>query len=805
MHRLLEDIHQALRVMRSAPGFMAVAVLVLTIGIGTTTTMFSVVNGVLLKPLGYRDPGTLVAISSGVPANPDFALSAYYFAQWRARSQTIDSMAAVSFGTTPTLVSGRSDPERVRAVRVSANLFSLLGIPPQLGRSFQTAEEQDVASSRVVILSDGFWSRRFGRDPKILGATIQLTGQSYEVVGIMPPGFRFPKNDELHRMIRMPDQVDIWTPLVFSPQEIREYLYANYAGIARLKPGVTLSAAQAELNGIIEQSPMPRVMAGVKFRLSPLQTEMVARVRQGLIVLMSAVALVFMISCVNFTNLLIARAANLRHEIAVRSALGATRLQLARIAIAESLVVSAFGAAGGALLATWLIDLVRANTIRLPRVDEIAFDVRSLVFTIAATFVSAAICGAAPAWRYSRTDPAEALHDTSRTASSGRVAGRFRAGLVSVQSALCVVLTIIAGLLIHSFMNSTGLDQGFKAENVFTTSIQLYGQQYIEPAAKDAFFTRVFDAFRALPGTQAIGGVSSLPLSGQTNIMGLSPETSDDVFSGGVQAEYRTATRGYFEAMNIPLLRGELFQDRADGPKVALITEQTAKRLWPGRDPIGHRFMRRNRDEVFTVVGIVGNVRTANPENEPSIVAYTPYAREPLGGFTLVIRTTAAAPAIRQAVASIDKTLAVSRIRKIDELVSEAFAERRFQMLLLTSFAGISIVLAAIGLYGVVSASVAQRQKEIGIRLALGAERRSISTMVLREGLTPVLLGMAAGLVVAALAAQAMRSLLFSVTPLDLASYAGGLLTLLAAAIAACCLPMRAATRVDPMLSIRYE
>lgn len=833
IERLAQDLRHAFRMIRRAPGFTMLGVLTLAIGIGGATAMFSVVNGVLLRPLGYENPDEIVAISAVMPSSPAAPLSAYYFAQWKTQSRTLEDVAGVGFGNRLNLT-GVGETEQLSSVRITANLFPILGVQPQRGRNFLAAEERQQGGVQPVILSDGLWTRRFGRDPNAVGAIIQLNSESYEVVGIMPPGFRFPKNDELHRMILMPTQVDVWRPLVFSPQETQGYFSASYAGIARLKPGATVSAAEAELNRILKQFPNMLRNIPVEIRLNPLQTEMVGRVRQGLVVLMAAVCIVLAISCVNIINLLLARAANHRHEIAVRSALGASRSQLARIPMAESFLVAVFGAAGGALLAIWLIDLVRAAApFGLPRVDEIAIDVRSLLFAVSATVVSAALCGAVPAWRFSKADPGDALHEAGRSATSSRKAHRLRAGLVSLESALCVILTIAAGLLIHSFVRITGLDQGFRTENAITANIQLFGPRYAQPPARLNFFQEVVRGLEALPGTQAVGAVSTLPLTGQTNIMAVTPQISVDLFGGGAQAEYRTATSGYFAAMNIPLLRGRIFDDRADPAKTAVITEETAKRLWPGQDPLGKRFERRNRQDVFTIVGVVGNVRTAGPDREPPLMVYTPLVEQPLPSMTFVIRTmdisvgptgrptvgtpsailngrsagppTPGEPAIRQVVASIDKTISVSRIRKMDEILSNAFATRRFQMLILACFAGVALLLAAIGVFGVVSASVAQRQREIGIRLALGADKRNIASLVLGEGLRPVVLGMAAGLIGAVLAAQTIQSLLFGVAPSDFASYALGLTVLLAAAAAACWIPMRAATRVDPMTTIRYE
>lgn len=713
--------------------------------------MFTVVNGILLKPLTFRSPERLVTIYSEVPrfsrAYPVLPISAYYVTEWRKRANSIEGLSALS--PISMNLAGVGDPERLHGVRISANLFGLLGVQPQLGRGFLPDEDQP-DKSHVAILSDGLWRRRFSAEPNIAGTVIQLNGIPFAVVGVMSPDFHFPKNEELHRLVKMPSQADLWIPLAFRPGETQRMENQNYAAIARLKPGFSLQATSAELNAILRRLPNMPKNFDVQVRLNPLQSDMVARFRPGLIVLMSAVAAVLLISCINIANLLLSRATSRRREIAVRAALGASRLQLCITPIAESLVIAILGAAIGILAAYWLIHLVLLRLpIDLPRMDEISLDGRTLAFAIFATLLSAFSCGLVPAWRFSSGDPAGALKEGGRGSRGGRAAGRLRSGLISLESGTCALLLVLAGLLIHSFIKITGLDQGFRPSDVIVADVMLTGTTYHQIPMRAAFYQDVIAKLRALPGTEAAGAVSALPLTGETNILGIVPEGDPTPLGQAPQAEYRSATNGYFVAANIPLLRGRLFEDRGDGPRVAMISARTADRIWHGQDPIGRRFNSPQfNGRGVTVVGVVGDVRSTGLDREPPLMVYLPIAQNPPdNGASFVIRTRDSTPAIRQAVAAVNPAIAVAKIRRLDDVVAAAASVRRFQMLLLACFAGIALVLAAIGMYGVVSYSVAQRRSELGIRIALGADNRAVMALVVLGGLKPVIRGMVVGLV----------------------------------------------------------
>jgi putative ABC transport system permease protein len=501
-------IHQTLRSLGRNPGFAVVAVLTLSVGIGANTAMFSLVNGILLKPLTYRDPGRLATISMAIPSlghlYPAIPVSAYYLTEWRKQARTVEELALLRSNYMN--LSGQGDSERLNTVAVSSSFFHMIGASSQLGRTFLPNEDQS-GNERVAILSDGLWRRRFGGNRSVLGSSIQLNGNSYQVIGIMPSEFPFPQGDEVHRLVRMPDQTDLWLPLTVRPEETQRMVNHNYAAIARLKPGIPFHTAEAELNEILRHlSGIPKNFE-IHARLTPLQTDMVARVRQGLIVLMAAIGAVLLIVCVNITNLLLTRGTSRRRELAVRTALGSSRLRLCITLLGESVVLAGLGSAGGILLAFWLLDAVRVHLpVGLPRIDEVAVDLPTLLFALVVTLLCAVLCGLAPAWRLSGADPAEALKDGGHGSTVSRGMGRLRAGLISCEVGMCVVLLVGAGLLLTSFFHIAAIDQGFKAGNVFVAEADLSGPRYKDPQVRLAFFREVLSRAAALPGVPIGGG-----------------------------------------------------------------------------------------------------------------------------------------------------------------------------------------------------------------------------------------------------------------------------------------------------------
>jgi putative ABC transport system permease protein len=580
----------------------------------------------------------------------------------------------------------------------------------------------------------------------------------------------------------------------------------NYAAIARLKPGVAIGVAETEFNQILRGlTGMPSKDFEVSAELAPLQTEMTGRVRQGLIVLMLAVGAVLLIVCVNITSLLLTQGTGRTRELAVRTALGASWLRLCLMLLAESLVLSIAGAAGGVLVAYWLLDIVRVHLpVGLPRIDEVVVDVTALLFACTLTVICTVACGLVPAWRLSKGASANALKDGGRGTISSRGAGRLRGLLIAGEVAVCVVLLVSAGLLMNSFVRIARIDQGFRSSNVFVAEADLPGARYPNPQARLTFFQQVLERAAGLPGMEAVGAASKLPLTGVSEVVFILAEGDPTPVRNAPQAEYRIVSPGYFAAMSIPVLRGRIFDNRRDGAKVAVIGESTAKRIWPGQDPVGRRF-RGLGDQIMTVVGVVASVRSTAPNSEPPLTVYVPMAQQPRNAMTFVMRTSGREPAIRQAVKEVDPQLPLSRIAKVDEIVAASTAARRFQVLILSAFAGAALFLACLGIFGVVSFAVAQRRPELGLRLALGAQTSDVMGLVLRDGLKPVIAGAVAGLIGTFAATRLISSMLYGVTPSDPLTYSLATATLLMVAALACWLPARGALRIDPIATLRAE
>jgi putative ABC transport system permease protein len=794
-------IRQAIRSLIRNPGFTAAAVLTLSLGLGASTSMFSLVNGILLKPLPYEEPERLVTISIELPElrhiYPTVPLSAYYVSQWQNHSSAFEKFALlISY---PANLTGSAEPERLAIVTATPSLFPMLGVSAALGRTFIESEGER-GNHRVVILSDGFWRRRFGADPNVVGSAIQLNGADYEIVGVMPAGFRFPKNDELHRMIRMPERTDLWVPLTFAPEETQRVVKFNYAAIARMNPGVSLQDGETELNQILSDLPKPPVV-----RVEQLQADMVARVQTGLIVLMAAVCAVLLVVCVNISNLLFARGISRRREFALRTALGASRRRLCATMLSESAVLCALGSAAGIPVAYWLLDIVRLHLpTGLPRMNEVSLDLSSAAFATGAAVLSAILCGLIPAWRLSSANPADALRDGGHGATAGRMVVRWRGAFVAAEVGLSVVLLVAAGLLLKSFSHITAIDQGFSTTSVFTSEVVATGGRYTDRDRRTALFTELAAQSGTLPGVEEAGAVSHLPLTGEMNIMAISPEGTP--MQPAPQAEYRNASSGYFAAMRIPILRGQIYPDVYTGSVPALISKLTAERVWPGQNPIGRHFkapMPGAQDLV--VSGVVGDVRSKAPQDDHPLLVYLPLSLNPPEGMNIVVRTSGTVPPIRLLVKGLDPEIPASPPIPLASIASESTAARRFQVTLLAAFAVVGLLLACLGIFGVVSFSVVQRQRDIGILLALGARTANIARVVLHQGMKPVVIGLALGLPASWAVSRTLSSLLFQVTPFDLQTYSVVTAILLLTALAACYIPTRRATRIDPISILHYE
>jgi putative ABC transport system permease protein len=820
MDTLRQDLRFAVRTLLRRPLFTALAVLTLALGIGANTAIFSVVNAVLLAPLPFDAPDRLVVVWS---SNPEFAkaiglpdklpASAGPFYDWRAQSRTLEHLSRVA--SDRATLTGRGEPEILNLVNVSGDLFELLGTRPFLGRTIQPADE--AAGTRVAVLSHRFWMWRFGGDPSIVGQTLVLADKPVVVVGVMPPSFAFPRGAEMPSGFAFAAEPDLWFPMLLTPEERQTRDNHDSVALARLKPGISRAAANAEMRALAARlaQQYPDTDQGWTVRVEPLPEQLTGAVRPALLLLSAAVALVLLIACVNVANLLLAQAASRQKEVAVRTALGASRGRMVRQLLTESLLLALAGGAFGTLLAFWSLRALASLIPAGVRVGSLGLDGRVLAFTFVLALAAGALAGLAPALQMTHSDLASTLRDGTRAGSVTSRGRRTLRALVVAETAMAVLLAVGAGLLLRSFARLTAVDPGFRPRGVLTAQVTLAGSRY--PTARvAAFYVAALERVRALPGVEAAGAVSSLPMSGNESIGGFLVKGMPRPEPGrSPNADRRSATPGYFEALGIPLLRGRLFRDgdAADGQRVAVIDETLARTYWPGTDPLGKRIRRGDFDDPqpkwITVVGVVGNVRNSGLHVEPRPQLYLPETQLTAPVMSLAVRTQGdprrLAAAARAAVHAVDPDQAVSEVMTMDEMVDRSLAGRRFNLVLLSLFAGLALVLSAVGIYGVISYSVAQRTREMGLRMALGAQRRTVLALVVREAGALTLGGLAAGLVLSLAATRVMASLLFGVgatDPLTLAVVSCGLALV---SLAAASVPGQRATRVDPMVALRSD
>jgi predicted permease len=790
--------------MRS-PGFASAAVLTLALGIGANTTVFSVIDGVLLKPLAYRDPDRLVSLHLRITNIKNLGvlpLPPYIYQLWRDHAASLENIALVRPDSNN--LTGAGEPERLLSARVSSSLFATLGVWPALGRSF--AEGEDLyGGPAIVILSDGFWRRRFGADPGVIGRRIQLDGVACSVIGVMPPSFELPIDLETEHA----SHFDVLVPLGVSPEQMQNH---GYWGVARLKPGVTVEQARAEMDANLASL---KDRAGRRAMVARLQTNLAARVQRGLGIVMAAVGLLLLIACGNLANLLLSRGLARRKEIAVRAALGAGRWQIGRQLLSESLGIAFLGAAIGLLFAEWTLAAILTQLPQvLPHRGAISVDFRALAFCCALAFACAVLFAALPAWRFSKADPQDALRQSLRGAAGTRSSDASRRWLIGFQVALCTMLLIASGLLIRSFGKILRLDRGFETENVLTANIPLEGERYEQPLRRNATYRAIEEGLAAIPGVSAAGGVSWLPLSGDEYrspiLLPGVPLTPDRMRDLPI-AQVRFATPGYFRAAGIALHAGQIYTDSAADQWTAVVSELTARRLWPDRNPIGQEFTidESRKPRIWRVTGVVADVRQAELQSPAPLMVYLPTVHNRGMDLSFVVRTklpaASLAQSIRQAVWHVDADVPVTAIRGMSEIVAASTAQRRFQTLLLAIFAAIAIMLASLGIYGTLSYSVNQRYREIGIRLALGAQGRNVGLLVICEALTPVALGLAVGVGGALLLMRALSALLYGVGSGDAATYSVSGALIFVVAVVSCWLPARRAMRLDPVETIRCE
>lgn len=812
----MQDLRFGFRTLLKSPGFSAVAILALALGAGANSAIFSVVNAVLLRPLPYGNPDRLVMIWGKNPSAARDAISVPDFVDYRDQNQVFEQMASFSYDDF-TLSAG-DEPEHVQGAMVSANYFSVLGVNFTRGRAFLREEDQPGAS-RVIIVSDGLWKRRFGSDPSFAGQTILLNGASFTVVGIAPPGFQSPNPE---------DKPQLWAPLSFdggdllrvpstvSPESLNDRRNRFLVGVARLKPGVDPRQAQADLEAIagrLEQQ-YKDTNAGIGATAVTLREQFVGKIGPALAVLLAAVGLVLLIACANVASLLLARAAARRKEVAIRAALGAGRLRLIRQLLTESVLLAVIGSGVGLLVAYGGIRLLLAlNPANIPRLSEIDIDGRVLGFTFLVAILTGVIFGLAPALQASKPDLNETLKEGARGSTGGLGRQRVRSLLVISEVALTALLLIAAGLMLRSFYSLQMVKPGFDPENTLTMMVNLPPSKYADDHQIEAFYEQALERIEGLPGVQSAGAVTSLPLTttviirSRFTVDGHPPPNPSEV----PRANFRSISHDYFRAMRISLLKGRFFteQDRDKSPPVVIINQTMADRNWPGEDPVGRRLTILFLGVSREVVGIVADVKHSSLDTESGAEMYVPYLQKPFNFMALVARTASdplkLTGAVRSAILSVDRNQPVYDVKTMQDVVADSVSQPRLYTLLLGVFASLAVILAALGVYGVMNYSVTQRTHEIGIRMALGAQPSDILKMVVGQGMLLAVIGLVIGLVAAFLLTREMESLLFEVSARDMATFVGIPLVLAAVSFLSSYIPARRATRIDPMIALRYE
>lgn len=810
------DLRQVVRRLLRSPGFATVAVLTLTLGIGATTSIFTLVYDALLKPLPYPKPDRLVVMQESAAEfkdiYPTLPVNANHFVDWQQYSHSFESMAVMRQDSMPM---GTGDhPLQISVLRTTPGVFSVLGMAPQLGRQFTEAENQP-GRGNVIVLMHGLWESQFHGDPKILGATVPLNGFLYTVIGVMPANFVLPNlqgfGPGVLSMNRR-EQAQALIPIAFTKEQLQDRAGEfNYFGLARLKPGISVARATGELDAV-EHTISAGLSADEKMTLSaeldPFQQYLVGANRKPLLILLAAVAGLLLIGCINLANLLLARAVGRRKEMAVAMALGARRSDLLRASLGEACVLAFVGCALGLLLAAAAVPLLQHF---LPATIDfrgaLHVDWAGAGFAVLLAIFAALLAGAAPVWMSWRSQPQEALQGESRSASESRGGKRLRKILVAAEVAISVALVLVTGLLMASLYRLMNIGHGFDASRVLTASVDMPSKGYSDRKVSAEFYRKLLGQVQQLPGVQSVGITSILPLNGDSWIDILRVRGDARPLMQLPTEHFRWVSPGYFSALRLPLVTGRFLSDDDYGKNDAVISELAAKTLWPGKDAIGQQFVRGT--DTFTVIGVVENARTIELARPDPMMVYVPYWYRSGSGAGILLRTqldpAAMANALRKSVWSIDPAVAVPNIRTLTGIVSNSVATRRFEMDLLLLFAICAWLLAGLGVYGVVTYSVVQRRQEIGVRMALGAQRGNIYAQVLREGLKPVVAGAIVGIAAAFGFARLLESLLFQTSPFNPAIAICAVALLMVAGAAACLLPARRAASVDPIQTLRSE
>ncbi len=818
MNTLFQDLRYGARMLLKNPGVTAVAVVTLALGIGANTAIFSVVNAVMLRPLPYKNPDRVVSLWENVPEYGRWRVTPANFLDWKKQSTVFEDMAA--FGASTMTLTGVGEPEQMMGTRASAGYFAVIGTEPMLGRSF-LQEEYEPGKGQVVVLGHRFWQRRFGGDPTIINKAITLDGVSYTVTGVMPPGIYPVWATTSGHISFNQDEQQFWTPMSFTAQWAAVRTAHVLGVVGRLKAGVTIEQATAEMNTIgarLEQEYAANKGEGII--VNPFMNEVVGAARPALLTLLGAVALVLLIACANIAGLLLAQHAARSKEIAIRAALGAGRGRLVRQFFLEGLLLSIMGTAAGIALAMFGIDLMlKLLPSQLPRFSQTQLDGRVLAFTLLLSFITCLVFGLVPAWQASRLDLQATLEQGGRTSGTGASRQRFRQLLVVFQVGLAVMLVIGAGLLMKSFWRLRQVDPGFKPENILSLSLTLPQSKYREPQKINAFYNQLIEGLSGLPGVDAAAIAYDHPL--QSNwIDSFAFEGRPAPEAGkGPSANFTSVSWDYFRTVRTRIVRGREFtaQDDQDHPGVAIVNEAFVRQYFPNELSLGQRLKlsppariwNNQRLTSFEIVGVAQDVKSGglNAETEPTY--YVPSAQAPLQDMMILVRTsgdpTALVPALRNAVWSIDADQPIANISTMEKIVADSIAQPRLSMLLMGLFGALALILAAVGIYGLLSYAVTQRTQEMGIRIALGARTQDVLKLILRQGMTLALIGIAIGLIGSFALTRLIEGLLFGVTPTDATTFVAVSGVLIGVALLACYFPARRATKVDPLVALRYE
>jgi putative ABC transport system permease protein len=818
---LAQDVRYAFRALGRNPSFAAVVVATLALGIGANTAILSAVYSVLIRPLPYERPDQIYSVGIVVPERreqmPSLPASIQTYLEWRRSGTAFSDVGAIR--PWEASVTGDGEPERLSGARISANFFSLLGVPMAHGRAPVLDEEQP-GGERVVVISDALWRRRYGADPAAIGRTILVNGQSHAVIGVAPPALLVPTGTQLHPLLPFGPRVDIWKPLAPDARDLRNESW-DHGVLVRLAHVASVEEGRQQLATLVNaliRAQLPDVKTQLSVQLIPMREIYAGKIRLRLLLVLAASALLLLTACASIANVFLARMASRANEFATRVALGASRARILSQTLTETMLFAMIGGAVGALLAAYGASALASyapDDLRL--MADRGLNVPLLLFALSVSLLTGIVCGIVPAWQACRRDPGVDLQQAARTAVGGRRAGRMRNALVGIEIAFATVLLASASLLLHSFVNVMNADRGYDVDRILAVDLSLFGQRYSAGAARDAFYGALLDRVRALPGVVAAGAVSSLPaLSGSDGASPTIFHSTDTDFQRVVLSRpvalVRSVTAGYFTSSGTALRAGR-FLDGEEPVPAAVISESLAAALWPGELPsaaVGRQLRQGSvTGPLIAIAGVVADTRPGGLDRKPSPVVYRPYKQWPSGPMTVVIRTATEPGTLSQAVRSevqrLDADLPVAAMRTMREIVEIGVAQRQFQMTLTSLFAVVALLLGALGVYGVASYAVACRTRDIGLRMALGALRTDVLRWILIGGMRPVVIGLAAGLIGAIGIARALRALLFEITPTDPLSLGASVLVLLTASGLACYLPARRAASLDPVIALRHE